>query len=206
MREPEVEAERRKAGKVHDSLCRLIRKLQDGATSTPSELSAHIMKSGDRAALLFLWMASDAVRQKYEQAGKPDVAAALKKQCATIEHIYKTKSALPWRIEDVIQSGRRIQAFYDEPRWKRIAQHQSRSICADADMLLCGDGAVRLDYGVTAWVCQQQDLRFRWTKQGVGRLAYLAECWAAYSRCGFTWEERTIGRMTFPEHEETCAG
>jgi len=208
MFESDCETERRQAEKVHGSLHRLVQKLQNSGTPTPSELSAHIMKSGNRATLLFLWMASNAVRQKYEHAGKLHVAVALQMHCAAIERAYqyKTKGLLSRRIKEIVDSGRRIQEFYDEPKGKRISQHQSRSICADADMLLCGDGAIRLDFGITAWVCQQSDLRFRWTEQGMRRLFYLAECWSAYSQCDFTWEDRTIGLATFPAHAELCAG
>lgn len=66
---------------------------------------------------------------------------------------------------------------------KRISHDQSRRVCTDMDIVLCADGVTSLDLDVTPWVCQRPDLRYRWTADGITRLAYLADCWDAYSRC-----------------------
>ncbi|MHB9118540.1 MAG: hypothetical protein ACYC2R_09735 [Burkholderiales bacterium] len=202
MSDWDVAHERLLAVRVRDALHRIISKLSQGKPTAPSELSVWVRKSGDKVSGLFLWMVCTAIAEKYRQADKHDTAAkilALRMACE-----------LFWRQQNPNWDDR--QRLFDVARpvqgltrgIKRISQHQSRWICPDLDILLCADAAFSIDRGITPWVCQQPDLRFRWTPESMIRLAYLADCWDAYSRSDFTWADRLIGLPDFPTHPEYC--
>ena len=202
MPDTDIASERRQSLIVRDALFRLIGKLQNSRTATPSELSVLIRKGGNRSSLLFLWMATTAVAGKYQHAGKHHIAIPLMQQRLIIQHLFATDDR-SWTAADPLRdSGGRLHAFCGGR--KRISQHQSRWMGPDLDIILCAGGAFSIDFGVTPWVCQQADLRYRWTAQGESRLAYLADCWDAYSRSEFTWTDRLIGLQDFPNHSGLC--
>lgn len=188
--------------RVRDSLHRLIAKLDQGKPTTPSELSVRVRKSGLRTSHLFLWMVCTAVAEKYRKAEKHDVAAWLLQLAVAVEKKFLAND-LSWNSRQQIHdAARSVQACFHGR--KRISQHQSRWICADLDIVLCVGAAFSADLGISPWVCQQPDLRFRWTDRGMARLAYLADCWDHYANKELTWVDRVIGLSNFPTYPEYC--
>jgi len=198
----DVSQERQQAVRTRDALYRLIDKLQGDEPATPSELTVWIRKSGPKVSCLFLWMACTAVAEKYQAIGKQDIAAKLHALRDAAEQAWPQQgSRLANRdhFEACVSSLRELTR-----EWKRISQHQSRWICPDMDIVLCAGAAFHLDYGITPWICQQADLRYRWTADSMRRLDYLAACWDAYARKELAWEDRMIGLSDFPTHPEYC--
>lgn len=173
-----------------------------GRAITPSDPSVSVRKSGTKGRLLFVWMASRAVAGKYQQAGRHDVAARLECEALVLQRKFAL-AHLGWDDrQELHDAGRRLKVFFRGT--KRISQYQRRAVCADLDIVLCAYGMFSLDMGVTPWVCQRPDLRFRWTDDSMRRLAYLADCQDAYARCSFNWEDRFIGLRDFPVYEALC--
>jgi hypothetical protein len=145
-------------------------------------------------------MASRAVAGKYQLAGIHRVAARLEVLSLAIERHFRLEQPNGHDVQRLRDAGRQLQVFCG--CWKRISHYQSRRTAADLDILLCHGSGWSLDLGVTPWTCQQRDLRFRWTAKAVTRLAYLADCWDAYSHREFTWNDRFIGLSDFPLHPD----
>lgn len=202
MSEGEIAQERLQAIRVRDALHRLIKKLAQGEPATPSELSVWLRKSGHEVSCLFLWMACTAVAEKYQKAGKQDVAEKLLALRSACEQ-FRLQQKPAWSDREYVHGhARPLQGL--ARRWKRISQHQSRLICPDLDIALCSGAAFSLGLGLTPWVCQQPDLRYRWTDDGMSRLGYLADCWDAYAKKELTWADRTIGLPDFPLYPDYC--
>lgn len=202
MTDEAIEQERLRARYVCNALHRIQDAIRAGRSVTPSDLSVSVRKAKPRSETLFLWMASRAVCGKYQQAGRHRVAARLEEQALVLQRKFPLQSRTWADRQEMQDAGRRLQAFYRGHR--RISHYQSRVMCADLDIVLCANGMFSLDFGLTPWVCQCPDLRFRWTDDSLARLAYLTDCWDAYSRCNFTWEDRFIGLPDFPTHPDFC--
>ena len=177
MTENDTESERVQAGRVLRALRRMRVDIEVGRPVSPSALSLCMRKVGHRNALLFMWMALQAVAGKYRQAGRNDVVAALEHTAALVEAAFvqargHTRSALPALLAR--GAPHPLRRFVHGR--KRISHYQSRWIDADLDLVLCAHDVPWLDRGLTAWVCQQPDLRYRWTEHCLARLAYLADC------------------------------
>lgn len=202
MSELDTAEERRQAINVRDALHRLLGKLESDEMTTPSELSVWLRKSGHKVSCLFAWMACTAVAAKYQQAEKHDVAGKLLALRMAQERYWQHQE-LDWSDRQALHGvARTVQVLYQGH--KRISHYQSRWICPDLDIILCAGTAYSIDLGITPWVCQQPDLRFRWTDTGMVRLAYLTDCWDAYAQCDLTWADRLIGLPDFPTHSEFC--
>lgn len=202
MTDEEIERERVLALCTRDALHRIRGGVLAGRAITPSDLSVWMRKSGTKAWLLFIWMASRAVAGKYQQAGRHDVAARLATEALVVQGKFPL-TRLGWDDREALyDAGRRLKVLFSGR--KRISQHQSRVVCVDPDIILCARGIFSRDMGITPWVCQGPDLRFRWTDDGMKRLAYLADCQDAYARCAFSWEDRFIGLRDFPVHDAWC--
>ena len=197
-----ISKERHQAILVRDALHRIIAKLEQGKTTTPSELSYFVSKSARKTTCLFHWMVCTVVADKYQCADKTDIAAFVLHLRSIIEQAYEMPVVL-WKDEEVIwDAARGLQAYFHGT--KRVSIHASRHKCADLDMLLCAGLSFSTRYGITPWVCQQQDCRYRWTESGMMRLRYLTRCWDAYASKELTWEDRVIGLSDFPVHSEYC--
>ena len=180
----------------------MIEKLNQGKPTLPSELSVKIHKTGPKARHLFMWAACTAIAEKYQQAERNDVAALLLQLRFIVEKNFFLDD-IAWEDRERIHAaGRSLQSFYYGH--KRISHYQSRWRCADMDIILCSGAALSVDSGVTPWVCQQPDLRYRWTDVGMTRLLYLADCWDCYAKSELTWADRFIGLPNFPTHSEYC--
>jgi len=200
MSEPDISEERRAASNVRDALHRLCKKLANGGTATPSELSAWIRKSGKKTSYLFYWMACTAVAKKYQQAEKYDIVTRLWNVRLAVEKQFFANNTSWARQKQLHDAARPLQACFQGR--KRIAQHQSRWICADLDIVLCANAAFSAECGITPWACQQPDLRYRWTNNSLTRLNYLTDCWDAYATSELAWANRMIGLSNFPAHPE----
>lgn len=202
MLEEEIASERRLATRVRDGLHLLTGKLLRHQTATPSELSARLQPSGRKVSSLFLWMSCTAVGGKYRSAGKTDIAVMLASLATACEREWGSNLNWSERNQLFHPPARQLQGLRSGT--KRISQRQSRVKCADLDIILCSSAAFSIEIGITPWVCQQPDLRYRWTDTGMKRLGYLADCWDAYAGKELTWADRTIGLSEFPSHPELC--
>jgi hypothetical protein len=202
MPDADISEERLQAIRVRDALHRMIAKLNQGKPTMPSELSVWIRKSGPRVSRLFLWMACTAVAGKYQQAEKHDVASWLLQLRLVAERLFFANDTSWDGRQQMHDAARTLQAYFHGRI--RISQHQSRWLCSDLDIALCSGAAFSADLGITPWVCQQPDLRYRWTDGGIARLAYLADCWDGYANIEPTWADRMIGLPNFPTYPEYC--
>lgn len=202
MLDADISEERLQAIRVRDALHRMIAKLSQGKPTMPSELSVWASKSRPKVSRLFLWMACTAVAGKYQQAEKNDVAGWLLQLRLVVEQNFLANDTSWNGQQQIHDAARRLQAYFHGH--KRISQHQSRWRCADLDIALCAGAAFSIDLGITPWVCQQPDLRYRWTDNGIARLAYLADCWDEYAKNELTWADRMIGLSDFPTYPEYC--
>lgn len=195
-----IERERAQALHVRDALHRIRKQVAVRGPVTPSDLSVQVRKSGHKCSHLFMWMAVRAVGGKYQLAHEHAVSAKLQVLGLAIERYFRLGRPSWEERERFFTMGGRLGALCGG--YKRISHYQSRHVCGDMDIVLCVDGIRSLDWGVTPWVCQRPDLRYRWTGESMLRLAYLADCWDAYSRCDFTWNDRFTGFSDFPLHPE----
>ncbi len=179
--EAELAALRASAGRVRDDLHRLLCRLP-----SPGELTVRLNRGGAArsGAPLFLHMACTAIARKYAAAGRADVEVQV---LALRERRGADRPAHRLRVD-----------------FKRIGAHASRVHYGDPDLQLCVASADHLGHAATAWVCQQPDWRYRWTPAGLARLRFMADCWDAYARCGFTEADRAIGLLQFPLSDAFC--
>lgn len=183
------------AARVRDALHRIAARVPPDGPALPSELTGTLLHHAlDLRATghLFIAMACTAVLRKYEAAGRAQIAQAL----TQLRDLALHSTAID-RTEyhrHCVNLHSQLVLFR-----KRLGPHATRIELGDPDLHLClarPDGG--LAYGATAWVCQQPDLRFRWTPAGRGRLHFMAHCWDNYAQSDFTAEDALIGLHDFP--------
>lgn len=197
-----ISNERHQAILVRDALHRIIAKLDQGKMALPSELSYFVGKSARRTTYLFYWMVCTVVADKYQRANKNDIASFVCHQRSLVEHAYSLPVTSWADLQVIWDAARGLQAYFHGT--KRVSIHASRHKCVDPDMMLCAGLAFGTRYGITPWVCQQTDCRYRWTESGMIRLRYLARCWDVYASKELTWADRMVGLSDFPTHPEYC--
>jgi hypothetical protein len=203
MLEASLADERARAIKTRDNLLRLIGKLQRGENAQPSELTTRLRGCGQGIVGLFHLMACDAVSDKYRRGGKSEIADKLTSLRAERAQLIGAGGFVAWSNRQRLEPlARPLQALSNGHN--RIAVHQTRWKACDLDIVLCADLSFGLDLGVTPWVCQQPDLRYRWTDAGMVRLKYLAACWDAYAECSLSAADQQIGLHDFPVHPDYC--
>ena len=197
-----ISKERHQAILVRDALHRIIAKLDQGKKTTPSELSCFVGKSAQKTTYLFHWMVCSAVAEKYQRADKTDIAAHALHLRQIVEWAYSLPARSMKDVEEIWGAARMLQALYHGT--KRVSIHASRRKCADLDIMLCAGLSFGAQYGITPWVCQQEDCRYRWTEGGMCRLRYLARCWDVYASRELRWEDRMVGLSDFPTYPAYC--
>lgn len=203
MLDSSVAAELDRAAKVRDHLHGLLAKLGAGRCSLPSELSLRLRGCGYRVAGMFHLMACTAVAEKYRLAGKTFIADQIMAlHSARADVLAREMKPHGYGVERLHQAAWSLQALC--LGHKSIGPRQRRWKTPDLDIALCVGMAFSSDIGITPWVCQQPDLRYRWTDTGMVRLRFLADCWDAYAQCTFTLADQLIGLRDFPNHPEYC--
>lgn len=188
-----VAIHRADALRVCKRLNRLISRLPPGGPALPGELTVALSREDVRhGAAMFVCMAAEAVARKYQAARRLDVATELAwfgsraaESCSEVNGL---------AIDDELRRRR--------SRWivatKRLGPHATRSSYGERDLYAALASWKAFGHYATPWVCQQPDWRFRWTTEGRHRLGFLVDCWDAYSRCGFSPEDRLIGLSDMP--------
>lgn len=117
----------------------------------------------------------DAVSDKYAADGCAQIPKILDLARALWKAMPVTASVYGLRIE----VARLLQAF--QPRTKRLHIHAGRRHTDDRDLRLCESLLFcRHDYiyfALAPWVCQQDDLRYRFTDTSIIRLRWLNAWW-----------------------------
>lgn len=197
--EAEVGQARADARKVAERLRGMLARHEAGRVRVqPGELPVNMHRNVPanwRSAALFACMACDTVAAKYRHANRADVAAAIgRQQRIASEAIVGPPEAVSLAVRPERPCKGLITLY------RRLGNHRSRiAYGGDPDLHLCDVHTFHL-YGdcLVPWAFQQDDLRYRWTDGARGKLRYLADCWDAYSRCGFAPADTAIGASAFP--------
>lgn len=194
------------AVRLRDALHHIRRRVEEGKPVSPAELSVAVRKHADGGPALvsglFLWMISTATAAKYRQAGRHNVAALLEQQALIA--LQRCADGGPTRApqQGLGDSGRVLQTLLGGRRSINRCAWRQRS--HDLDLLLSAQAPFALWLGITPWVCQNRDLRYRWTPDSIPRLAWLADCWDAYARPDLGPNDRHIGLADFPTYPDLC--
>jgi hypothetical protein len=197
MLDEKIDEERNRASMVRDGLRKILVKMDKGKVALPCELSVYMMHSGPIIARTFLHMACTAVIEKYRQIDKSSIAANLMALRNSLSH-YAEMDNPNWQDKENVRTmAHSIRKIYGEHS-KRLSQHRTRFSTPDIDLLLCTHSAFALYCGITPWICQQADLRYRWTETGMAKLVYLESCWTRYTQASFSTADFEIGLTEFP--------
>lgn len=183
------------AARVRDALHRVATRVPPDGPALPGELTCKLLNHAvalRSTAPLFVAMACTAVLEKYQAAGHVQVTQALTQLRDLALPTLQTDRPDPQT--DPARLRHQLTLFT-----KRLGAHATRNELGDPDLHLCtalpkGGFA----YSATAWVCQQPDLRYRWTPAGRVRLDFMAHCWDHYARSDYTAEDSLIGLLDFP--------
>ncbi len=190
---------RANAVRVRDALHRIITRVPPGGPALPSELTCKLTHHAADLRFTgaeFVAMACTAVQRKYEAAGHAQLTLVLAQLRDMALHPVPFDCHQRRSEYDAHHANLRRQLTVFR---KRLGAHATRVELGDPDLHLCLAMPRRgLAYSTTAWVCQQPDLRYRWTPTGMTRLHFMAHCWDNYARCDFTAADALIGLHDFP--------